>query len=815
MSPPGAARALRCENRRRGGFFRRLAGLAVMLGVAGTLAGALAGLAVYVHFSRDLPALYDVEHYHPPGVTRFFARDGRLLGEMTTERRVVVPLEQMPRPLIEAFLAAEDQRFFEHGGVDVRGVLRAALANWRAGRVVEGASTITQQLCKTLVGNERSVGRKIREAILARRLESRLSKLEILYLYLNQIYLGHGAHGVQAAAQLYYGKDVGQLSLGEAAMLAGLPPRPSTLNPVIDLPGAKERQRYVLDRMVAEGFITSQQADQAAAEKLHIVNDAPDVFGEMAPHFSEHVRRSLQAAYGGEALNREAFDVWLTVDLDLQQAAERALQGGLHGLAERQGYAGPLKHLEVAEQAKFREAAARVYAGLTALSPERDHVALVESVERTGARVLVGAKGFDLPLAGLSWAAPYTEAEPVNNRRVRDATEVLKPGDVVLVRGGPEGTARLSQEPRVQGALVSMDPRAGEVLAMVGGFDFDQSEYNRAFQGCRQPGSVFKPLVYSRALDMEYTLATPLSDTPVSVFDAAHQLLWKPKNFEGEFHGDVTLFKALTRSMNIPAIKTIDYVGPDNAVSWARHLGITTPMYPDRTLVLGSSCVYPWDIVQAFGVFALRGQRPRPAFVSRVTTRTGEVLEDRTAVSDAWAPSPARVDALLRLWNEPRERVMDERTAYLTQTVLKGVVEQGTAVAARKLGAPAGGKTGTTDAYDAWFVGFTDSVVTGVWVGSDRNTRKLGGGETGGAAALPVWLEFMRAALDGRPQRDFTEQPPAGIVFANIDAETGKLAAAGRPSLNLPFKEGTVPVEAAPAAGTFDRRDVDVVEGRF
>jgi penicillin-binding protein 1A len=225
--------------------------------------------------------------------------------------------------------------------------------------------------------------------------------------------------------------------------------------------------------------------------------------------------------------------------------------------------------------------------------------------------------------------------------------------------------------------------------------------------------------------------------------------------------------------------------------------------------------VYPWDIVQAFGVFALRGQRPRPAFVSRVTTRTGEVLEDRTAVSDAWAPSPARVDALLRLWHEPRERVMDERTAYLTQTVLKGVVEQGTAVAARKLGAPAGGKTGTTDAYDAWFVGFTDSVVTGVWVGSDRNTRKLGGGETGGASALPVWLQFMRAALDGRPQRDFTEQPPAGIVFANIDAETGKLAAAGRSSLNLPFKEGTVPVEAAPAAGTFDRRAVDVVEGRF
>ena len=807
---------MRCENPRSGGFFRRLLRVGVLVSVAATLAGAVAGLMFYVHYSRDLPALYDVQNYHPPGVTRFFARDGRLIAEMTTERRIVVPLEQMPRALLEAFLATEDQRFFEHGGVDLRGVLRAALANWRAGRVVEGASTLTQQLCKTLVGNERSFGRKVREAILARRLESRLTKLEILYLYLNQIYLGHGAYGVQAAAQLYFDKDVGELSLAESAMIAGLPPKPSTLNPVIDLAGSKARQRYVLDRMVAEGFITPQQADQAAAERLVILAEAPDVFGEMAPHFSEHVRRTLQAEYGGEALNREAFDVWLTVDLELQRGAEAALQAGLLSVAERQGYVGPVAHLEPKAALAFREGATKTYGTPARLDEQRDYLALVGSVQRDAARIAVGAAEFDLPLAGgMGWAAPYDEVAPENNRRVRDATAVLQPGDVILVRGRAGGAVRLSQEPKVQGALVSVSPRSGEVLAMVGGFDFDQSEYNRAFQGCRQPGSVFKPLVYSRALDMEYTLATPLSDTPVSVFDAAHQLLWKPKNFEGEFQGDVILFKALTRSMNIPAIKTLDYVGADNAVSWARHLGITTPMYPDRTLVLGSSCVYPWDLAQAFGVFALRGERVRPAFVSRVMSRGGEVLEDRTAFSDPWAPSPARVDALLRAWVEPRQRVMEPTTAYLMQTLLKGVVDQGTAMAARKLGKPAGGKTGTTDAYDAWFVGFTESLVTGVWVGSDRNTRKLGGGETGGATALPIWLEYMTLALRGVSQADFTEHPPAGIAFARIDTQTGKLAAAGRPSLNLPFKEGSVPVEAAPAAGMFDRRDVDVVEGRF
>ena len=819
------------RERRKGGSLRALSRWVFPLTIALAFVGALGGIGAYVHFSRDLPAIYDVDAYAPPGVTRFFARDGRLVGEFTTERRVVVPLADMPASLIQAFLAAEDQRFFEHEGVDVRGVLRAALANFRAGRVVEGASTITQQLCKTLVGKEQSLTRKVREALLARRLESRLSKLDILYLYLNQIYLGHGAYGVQAAAQAYFRKDVGRLSLSESAVLAGLPPKPSLLNPVRDFEGSKERQRWVLGRMATEGFITTAQADAAAKEPLQVFAEPQDVFADEVPDFVEHVRRYVQATYGYDALNRDALEVHLTVDVDLQRAAERSLKQGLSSLGERQGYVGPITYLDDgrAKAALDRlrgRSAAHVHAGPSvgsqvgppdAAPPVSAMVpAIVRAVSRTRIDIEHAGGLGSITQGDLSWAAPWSAEDGRNERRQKDARTVVRPGDLVLVAPTRRPSEfRLAQVPPVQGALVSMELQTGAVVAMVGGWDYDQSEYNRAFQGCRQPGSAFKPIVYSRALDLDYTLATLVSDTPVSVFDVANQLLWKPKNFGGGFLGDVLLHRAFVNSMNVPAIKVLDYIGSETAVAWARHLGLTTPMYPDRSLVLGSSCVLPWDLLQVYAVFGQRGLRARPAFVSRITRRDGTVLEDRTHFADPWAPAGARLDGMLRTWGEPRERVVDERTAYLLQFALKGVVDSGTAVAAKRLGKVAGGKTGTTDAYDAWFVGFTESLVTGVWVGSDRNDRKLGDGETGGRAALPIWLEFMQEALAGRNQADFTSQPPVGIVFADIDLETGRLAATGRPSMQLPFKEGTIPVEAAPAAGTFGRADVDVIEGRF
>ncbi len=819
-----ARRPIRIVNRRKGGIVRGVFRGLFLLGLAAVLIGGGVAVGAYVHFSRDLPRILAVDDYRPPTVSRFYADDGRLIGEFTIERRVLVPLQRMPRHLIEAFLAAEDKRFFAHDGVDYRATIRAMLANVLAGRTVQGASTITQQLCKTLVGRERSYDRKAREAILARRTEHRLDKLEILYLYLNQIYLGHGAYGVQAAARNYFRKDVGELTLSESAMLAGLPPQPGRLNPVLDFAGSRERQRYVLDRMVAEGFIDGATAEQAHAEVPQIFGELPSVFDERAPYFAEHVRKHVQETYGYDALNTAGLRVFTTVDADQQRAAQQALQRGLHAMGERQGYVGPVERLDESEVAGFLEAATALYDGPTALEADRWYHGVVTAAAKSEATVKIGALEGRLPLrAGMGWARPFDEEAETNAGRLGDVTDALAPGDVVLVRlnrgkrfaDADPPVLALGQEPPVQGAIVSVEARSGHVTAMVGGFDFDQSEYNRAFQGCRQPGSIFKPVVYSLALDRDYTLATPIDDTPIAVYDQKERYIWKPKNFGGRYKGTVLLRDALIRSMNIPAIRVIRHVGPERAAEWAGRLGITTPMFPDQSLVLGSSCVYPWDMVRLYAMFAERGRALRPAFIKRIEDRDGRILEDRTRFTDPHASLDARLDGMLRAFAEPRPYLLSPSTAYLMQTALRDVVQAGTAVKARALDKPAGGKTGTTDAYDAWFVGFTEALATGVWIGSDLNKRRLGRGETGGKVALPVWLRFMKSALDGVPQTDFTDAPPRGIARHRIDAETGLLAPPGNRALNLPFKSGTQPTEAAREAGSFDNRDLDLVEGRF
>lgn len=815
---------VRITNRRKGGIIRWTFRLGFLGVVAAAQLAVLVAVGAYIEFSRDLPPVPSLEDYRPPTVSTFHGHDARLLGEFTTERRVVVPLEKMPRHLIEAFLAAEDKRFFEHDGVDVRATLRALLGNYVAGKVTSGASTLTQQLCKTLVGKERSYRRKAREAILARRTEAVLGKLDVLFLYLNQIYLGHGAYGVQAASRNYFRKDVWDLNLAESAMIAGLPPQPGRLTPVLDREGARRRQTYVLDRMAEEGFITKTEAAAAVATAIEVFPELPRIAEEGTPYFTEHVRKHVQARYGYERLNREGLKVHLTIDADLQRFAQDAIREGLHVMGERQGYLGPLEHLGAQEIEPFVTKLRDYYGGPPMLAPERYYLGVVTAAAKTGATVQVGAVTAQLPLkGGMSWAKPFDLEAENNKGRLTDVTDALTPGDVVIVRlnrgerftDADPPVLALAQEPNVQGALVAMDPRTGYVRAMVGGYDFDQSEYNRAFQGCRQPGSVFKPIVYALALDRDYTLATPLDDTPIAVYDRKQQYIWKPKNFAGRYRGDVLLRNAFIHSMNIPAIRTIEHVGPDQAARFAEQLGITTPMHPDRSLVLGSSCVYPWDMVQVFAVFALRGRAPRTAFVTRVTDRDGRILEDRTHFSDPWAPVGPKLDGMLRTLFEPRELRLAEDTAYLVQTALRDVARSGTAAKAKKLGKPAGGKTGTTDAYDAWFVGFTESLVTGVWVGSDKNRRKLGKGETGGRVALPIWLDFMTRASEGVPQADFTETPPEGIEFANVDLETGLLAPAGNRALKLPFKAGTEPTEVARKAGQFGGADVDLVEGRF
>lgn len=822
-------RPLIITNRRKGGVLRWIPRLLLVGAVAATVAGGAGAVGAYVYFSRDLPDPPTVEGYAPPTVTHFFARDGRRVAEMTTERRLVVPLDHMPTHLIEAFLASEDKSFFQHDGVDLRGIARAAVANFQAGRIVEGASTLTQQLCKTLLSNERSFVRKAKEAILARRTERVLSKLDILYLYLNQIYLGHGAYGVQAAAQNYFDKDVSELTLGESAMIAGLPPSPGRITPILSYEKARLRQRRVLTRMVEEGFIDAAEADAAFEQPLSLSRQRPDLFGDHTPYYTEHARRLIQGRYGEQATYREGLRIHLAVDADRQRAGQQAVERGLRGLGARHGYVGPLRRLPEAEWPDF-EAKMRARYGEGPLEDERQYLGLVKAVAEEGAQVQIGAVSGWLPLDEMRWAAPYeTDAEAKaqgkgrrakNNRRIKAPSEALQIGDVIVVhqrRAEDEGrpTLALSQIPKVQGALVSMDPHTGYVEAMIGGLDFDHSEYNRAFQGCRQPGSVFKPLVYSRAVDMEYTLATPISDVPVVRFDDLRGENWKPKNISRDYEGEVLLWKALINSKNIPAINVFEYVTGDEVVRWASRLGITTPLDPGPALALGSSCVYPWDMVQVYALFALRGQQARPVIVTRVEDRWGNLYEDHTALGDPWAPTGSKLDAMLRRAGEPRTQVISGDTAFLTQYLLKSVVDAGTGAKARSLKKVAGGKTGTTNAYDVWFVGFTESLITGVWLGADVNARRLGDEVTGSRVALPVWLAYMKRALAGIDQRDFTEDPPANIVFEQIDLETGMLAAKGRRSLRLPFKEGTEPTEKAKAAGTFDTRDLDDVEGRF
>lgn len=840
-------RSIEVENPRRSRVLRVGLGVPFMLAVAVLMAAPPAAIAVYAHFAADLPAPPALDDPPPPVATRFSAHDGRLLAEMGLERREAVPLARMPDLLIAAFLAAEDQRFFEHDGVDLRAVARALYANVLAGRTTQGASTLTQQLCKDRVGRARAYARKAREAILARRTEATLSKLDILSLYLNRIYLGQGAYGVQAASRTYFGKNVEDLTLAEAATLAGLPPQPGRLNPVLDPEGSLRRRRYVLARMVAGGFVDAPTAAAAEAEVVAIEPAGIDPFDDRTPAYTEHARQWVQRRFGYDRVHREGLDVALAVRADWQHAAHAALVDGLERLGERQGFVGAEAHLEGPARAAAQARAEQVYEGLQALAPSRVYAGIVTAVARDHATVQVGSLTGLLPLAtGAGWARPFDLRAKNNGAApLTDLRTALTVGDVVRVRAPrppspPEPSRRgrprkppppvepasvaaltgprfaLAQAPPVEGALVAIAPDSGQVAAMVGGYDFDRSEYNRAFQGCRQPGSVFKPLVYSLALDRDQTLATAIADTPVTVYDHGAGFLWKPRNFGGKYRGEVLMHEALAWSLNLPAVRTLMHVSAGAAAKWATHLGITTPMPAELSLVLGSACVHPWDMVQVYATFARRGQRPLARFVTRVTDNRGRVLADHTHPADAWAPPLSATDSLLRAAYEPAPRALSADTAYLIQAGLKAVVEQGTASAARALGHPAAGKTGTTDAYDAWFVGFTDRLVAGVWIGSDRNMRRLGAEETGGQVALPVWLSFMQATHEGRPPVDFLEPTPEGVTWVAVDPESGLRAAPGGRALRLPFKRGTEPDRVADVpVGGVGGGDRDLLEGRF
>lgn len=794
----------------------RLLGLAaralVALVPALALGAAAFALSLFQTYSEGLPEIAEVSAYDPPAITRFVAADGSIIGEFAEQRRIVVPYRRIPRRLIQAFLAAEDTAFFSHDGIDPKGILRAALVNLRAGKVRQGASTITQQLAKQMLvrrigyakGTERGLGRKIREAILARRLEYALGKEEILYLYLNEIYLGAGVYGVQAAAESYFAKNVEDLTLGEMSLLAGLPPAPSRFSPVKNPKAARIKQAYVLRRMVEEGYINASEMKQAKAEEAEKhVRSKENLFSDVAPYFTEHVRRDLVSEFGEEkVLKKGGWLIETTIDVTRQRAARRALQEGLERLDRRMGFWGPIGRVPETQI----EAAAGAYQRnkLGDKTPKRDqeHVAVVESVSRRYAQVLVGTQRFPLLLKEHKWMRTARANALSKSDYPNDLRAVLKAGDllrVVLRHEKSALRARVVQDPMVEGAIVSQDIETDYVVAMVGGYDFDRSQFNRAFQACRQPGSAFKPIIYSAGLQFGgrirrgaaheiITPATLLSDTPIVRHDFDTGVRWKPSNYDSSFSHDVPLRTALIRSMNLPTIDLFERVGGKQVVAWAKTLGIKQELHVDASVALGSHCVIPWELIQVYSLFARQGRSPRSRFITRITDGSGTVLRDEADYRDVWASRSERVDRLVRELDNDSEPVISPALAYVMSYLLKQVVDRGTATRARIDGVPVAGKTGTTNNnYDAWFVGYTPRLVSGVWIGFDNSERPLGRSETGGRTAAPIWRAYTKSAVADTDPGRF--KVPSGVEFAEINPRTGEPG----PGTRVPFIAGTVP----------------------
>ncbi len=754
----------------------------LLLIIAG--AGGLVGL--YYYLSQSLPRINSLADYHPPIVTSVFSDDGRKIGEFFEERRIVIPLSEMPANLINAFVAAEDSRFREHPGIDVMSILRASVKNLQAGTIVQGGSTITQQVTKSfLLTPERTYERKFKEAVLAYRIEKKFSKDEILFLYLNQIYLGHGAYGVEAASENYFGKHAKDLNLAECSMLAGLPQAPSRYSPFSFPERAKQRQIYVLNRMKEDGLITNLQATEAMNLKLDI-KPRKNWFIESVPHYTEHVRRYAEKTYGKDALYRQGLQIHTAVNIELQKFGNEAVTQGLMELDRRTGFRGPLKNIPALQvESVCRETADAI--GNAVLEKGIPYQAVVVGVDDAKGltRIRVGDFQGIIRLADIVWARKPDPEKTSNEARVRNPSQVFRTGDVIQVRligdtgDNTDPEFSLYQEPVAEAALLSIEAETGHVKVMIGGRDFKDSQFNRAYQSRRQPGSAFKPVIYAAALDKGYTAASMIIDAPIVYEDTGSDSVWKPRNYGEKFYGPTLFREALAKSRNIVTIKILQDIGIGYVIDYARKLGITSEIGRNLSIALGSSGVSVLELVNAYSVFSNLGYYIEPVFITKILDRDGNELETARLV---------------------RKKVIDMTTAYIMTSLMESVVKYGTATRIQALNRPVAGKTGTTNnLFDAWFLGYTPRYTTGVWVGLDQEAS-LGKGETGSRAAAPIWLEYMKKALDGKPVRPFTV--PEGIVFARIDARTGLLPSeASRETIFECFKEGTVPTEYTPVPG--------------
>ncbi len=784
--------------------------------VALAVSAALTLTGIYFYFSSSLPQVDTLADYRPPVVTRVLSAEGEVIAEFYRERRIVIPVSRMPRVLIEAFVASEDSHFFVHQGIDFVSIARAAIKNIKAGGIVQGGSTITQQVAKSLLLTpEKKFSRKFKEAILAWRMEQKLSKEEILYLYLNQIYLGHGAYGVQAAAENYFDKDVEDLTLAESAMLAGLPQAPSRYSPYRHYSRARERQKYVLGRMVEEDFISPGDMVEAREEELTIHPRVNTHIAE-AVYFTEQVRRHLEETYGPDLLYNGGLEVHTTMNLGMQQAAQHATRENLRNHDKRQGYRGPLKVLNAEEEKEFLAGQAE---GFSEPPPSGEFIEAVLTGKSKGAlQVRIGSFTGEIPLKEIEWASPIQVIprgeDPAGN--AGGGPSRLPVGSLLLTRiqqqkENGDLLLSLEQEPLAEGALVALEPHTGEVRAMVGGYDFGRSQFNRALQARRLPGSAFKPIIYAAALDKGFTPATVLLDTPriyKEISASGEEMKWKPKNYAGRFYGATSVREALTHSHNVITIRILEDIGVGYAARYARKLGITSPLARDLTLALGSSAVTPLELATSYSVFANGGVRVSPTYITKVIDRDGRVLES-TDPAD-FPHGPAKDQRLIR---QSPQRVISPETAYLITNLLESVVRDGTGWRAKSLKRPVAAKTGTTnDLKDAWFAGYIPQLVAVAWVGYDQE-RPLGRKETGSRAAAPAWMDFMENAVGQFEPQEFPV--PDDIEFRPIDPRTGLLAPEDNEKSYIEvFAPGTAPTryaleETKPNARDFFKLDME------
>jgi len=774
-----------------------------LLAVWGLSLGSGALYYAYSEFAKELPGrLEEVLDYRPARATRVYSVDGDLIGEFFLQKRVLRPLDRMPAHLQNAFIAAEDRRFWKHVGFDPIGIVRAGYANWRGGGVHQGASTITQQVARMLLlSNERTISRKAKELILSVRVERELSKDKILYIYLNHVYLGHGAYGVQAAAEAYFGKDVEHITIAEAAMLAGLPKAPTKFSPYNDFERARERQRYVLSRMREDGLITAKQEQEARTEPLALVGSDTPLADVAAPYFVEHIRRWATQQFGEQLVFDAGLEIYTTVDMKQQLAAEAAVRDGLTALDQKLGFRGPVGHLDGAERDAFVEgpprpytgdaAAAALYAG-GALLPGVAYVGVItdlprpDLVKKKSIGIDVGPRDLRLDPDDAARVLRWKESVPIDARGHTKVRRVAV-GDlvpVVIVHDEKKGdVARIAESPDVQGALLALDPKNGDVTAMVGGYDYRSSQFNRATQARRQAGSSIKPFIYATAIDAGYTELSIVHDAPIAVRTSSG--IWTPGNYKNEFLGPLTLRTALAKSINTVSVRLVVDVGIDAVVDTMRRLGITSAIPRTFSIALGTPDVSLLEMVSAYATFPTGGKHVVPRFVRRVVTGDGKVLLD-----DRGTPV--------------FKQVMSRSTAYIVVDLMRGVIQRGTGKKALALGRPAGGKTGTsTNFRDAWFIAYTTDLVCGVWIGRD-NFKPIGHDTTGGQTALPIWLQFMITAHPKTPVHDF--EPPPDVIFVRANSETGSPMSPGQPgSAWVPFAGGTLPPKftSSVSAGQF------------